>query len=310
MPGPQVPDWAADADEPPTAGLGLKDIDEPLPIEDVRALMWGVQPQNQGEAPGQPVGAPRLGAPVEDQEPPTGQPSPLAQSVYARIAANSADGGLSEWSPVAALQQQRVEALAATDAHHGPRLTFEEFEAKYMHIRLPREDIAPNTSDLGSMVDLQETGTSHWVEEGGKTKRLFSGMAMLPPRVKPEFAQQLPDVDELCAEVGRSAALQREMMASRVYRSEPFSTTNAAIAAVEKNASFREANATASMVARLQIEQANADVWAASRMVAFAAEEEWRALAGSEPEVEEVREELAYGEVLELDDDAEDEELW
>ena len=82
---------------------------------------------------------------------------------------------------------------------------------------------------------------------------------MIPPQPR-SSPQQLPSADELRAEVGRSAVLRRQMMAPRVYKTEPFSTTNAAIAAVEKNASLRSANATTSLVAQLQVQLTQARI--------------------------------------------------
>ena len=118
------------------------------------------------------------------------------------------------------------------------------------------------------------------------------------------------ELDEQLRLLAAGAKARQQQMVVPIHRQEPFTSTNGAISAVQKNTSYARAGCQDYMIGDMRSREETFYALQAERDEIIAAEEERIARLGSEVVVEEeVEEELAYGELLEMDDDDEEEFL-
>ena len=179
-----APAWAADADEGESIG-------------DIKHLMWG-----------------KGGRPRDDQPSPPPKPQPAPKMTAEelklrdeRMRAAVATTGTADptgWSPVAALGAQYYAVRDGSDVGDGPKLTFAAFEQRHAHMRLWREQVAPNLQNLGDTFDLQQFGKKYYAgpdwpggKKGKKSFQLSRGVVTVP-----SIGAQHATAPWLCFDVG------------------------------------------------------------------------------------------------------------
>ena len=305
-----APIWAQDADESIPGPVATPAAADSVPIEDIRKLMWGHPGDTTSQKGGITKPKPRM-APAD-----TKRGSSIAKSALV-VAAVQRPADAGEWSPVAALLQEQVATAELSDAEHGPKLTFEEFESKNSEYAVAKEIFAKDATHIGDTFDLQTMKVRYHLNggvQGKKSLQLCRGMVTVQDarrlfgREEPASRVPLPLEAQVAAARSHAAQL-REAMPSRVYRNEPFSVNTAAIASVQKNWSLAVHGVADSMVQELRAVQAANDQWAATRRAAWTEELERQASQVVEEVVVEEEKVLAYGQVLEWDDDDGDDEF-
>ena len=290
----EQPAWAADADG------------DAEPMGDIKDLMWGNKGVPRGSVPEAPK--PKKMTPAELQ---------LRNKRMAVATATVGPVDVTGWSPVAALDMQFLAVADASDAHRGPKLTFDEFEAKHVMRPVWREKEATNNTHIGDIIDLelsnkQYTFEGNWRKgkEKKKTLQLSRGVVTVPNGahelgIEPSRFQQTP-VDERVAWVAEAATERQQGMPVHAHRHIGWTPTAAAVSTIQKNTSLNRYGAAPGMIQDLIVrEQIYFDMMSEQEAMLKAEDERLALLASQEVVIEVIEEELAFGEVEDLDDEDE-----
>ncbi len=295
-PASSTPAWAADTGEGGSAALG-----------NIKELMWG-QTGSQRSASEPPKPKPMSAEELQRRS------QRMAAAVSAAVP-TEAKG----WSPVAALHLQALAVADGGDATRGAKLTFEEYEAKYANRIVRREPVAPNVQHMGETFDLQLMNMQYTIQgnprpgQRHKNKKTFQksrGPIMVGdaraelgfPRFEPPAEQE-----ERIKLIAEAASARQARMPVPLHMTEAFSSTAAAVTAVQKNSSLTLHGEADGMVAEL-LGRAQAFQETVAELEAIVVGDERRRaeLESARPVVEEDEEELAFGELLDFDEDEEE----
>ena len=223
------------------------------------------------------------------------------------------------WSPVAALHLQALAVADGGDADRGPKLTFEEYEAKYANRIVWREPVAPNVQHMGETFDLQLMNKQYTIRgnprpgkryKGKKTFQKSRGPVMVgDARAELGLTRADPpaEQEERAKLIAQAASARQARMQLPWHRIAGFSSTGAAVTAVQKNSSLTMHGEADGMVAEL-LGREQAFQETVAELESLVAEDERRRaeLEAARPVVEEAEEELAFGELLDFDEDEEE----